>query len=44
MRVAEFHGNVTQFEPKWEGFGTLRISNTCMPAKGYANEGLCQIP
>jgi dCTP deaminase len=36
--------NVTPFEPEWEGFGTLEISNTTpLPAKIYANEGLCQI-
>ena len=36
--------NVTPFEPEWEGFVTLEISNTSpLPAKVYANEGLCQI-
>ncbi|HXY04127.1 MAG TPA: dCTP deaminase [Terriglobales bacterium] len=36
--------NVTPFEPEWEGFVTLEISNsTPLPAKIYANEGLCQI-
>ena len=36
--------NVTPFEPEWEGFGTLEISNTTpLPAKVYSNEGLCQI-
>ena len=36
--------NVTPFEPEWEGFVTLEISNsTPLPAKVYANEGLCQI-
>jgi len=36
--------NVTPFEPQWEGFVTLEISNTTpLPAKVYANEGLCQI-
>jgi dCTP deaminase len=36
--------NVTPFEPEWEGFATLEISNTTpLPAKVYANEGLCQI-
>jgi dCTP deaminase len=35
---------VTPFEPEWEGFVTLEISNTTpLPAKVYANEGLCQI-
>lgn len=33
--------NVTPFEPEWEGFVTLEISNTTpLPAKIYANEGL----
>ncbi len=32
------------FEPEWEGFVTLEISNTTpLPARVYANEGLCQI-
>jgi dCTP deaminase len=36
--------NVTPFEPEWEGFVTIEISNTTpLPAKVYANEGLCQI-
>ena len=36
--------NVTPLEPEWEGFVTLEISNTTpLPAKIYANEGLCQI-
>ena len=36
--------NVTPFEPEWEGYVTLEISNTTpLPAKVYANEGLCQI-
>ena len=36
--------NVTPFEPEWEGFATLEISNTSpLPAKIYANEGLAQI-
>jgi dCTP deaminase len=36
--------NVTPFEPGWEGFVTLEISNTTpLPAKVYANEGLCQV-
>ena len=35
--------NVTPFEPEWEGFVTLEISNTTpLPAKIYANEGACQ--
>jgi dCTP deaminase len=36
--------NVTPFEPEWEGYVTLEISNTTpLPARVYANEGLCQI-
>jgi dCTP deaminase len=36
--------NVTPFEPEWEGFVTLEISNTTpLPARIYSNEGLCQI-
>ncbi|MDX2141614.1 MAG: dCTP deaminase [Chloroflexota bacterium] len=36
--------NVTPFEPGWEGYVTLEISNTTpLPAKVYANEGLCQV-
>jgi dCTP deaminase len=36
--------NVTPFEPEWQGFVTLEISNTTpLPARIYANEGLCQI-
>ncbi|MBM3201581.1 MAG: dCTP deaminase [Chlamydiae bacterium] len=36
--------NVTPFEPEWEGYVTLEISNTTpLPAKVYANEGLAQI-
>ena len=35
--------NVTPFEPEWEGFVTLEISNTTpRPAKIYANEGIAQ--
>jgi dCTP deaminase len=35
--------NVTPLEPEWEGHVTLGISNTTpLPAKVYANEGLCQ--
>src|ERR1700685_891516 len=33
--------NVTPFEPEWEGFVTLEISNTTpLPARIYGNEGL----
>src|SRR6201993_3847891 len=36
--------NVTPFEPAWEGFVTLEISNpTPLPAKIYANEGIAQV-
>ena len=36
--------NVTPFEPGWEGFVTLEISNTTpLPCRVYANEGLCQV-
>ena len=36
--------NVTPFEPEWEGFVTLEISNTTpLPAKLYANEGIAQV-
>jgi dCTP deaminase len=36
--------NVTPFEPEWEGYVTLEISNTTpRPAKIYANEGIAQV-
>ena len=36
--------NVTPFEPEWEGFAVLEISNTTpLPAKIYANEGIAQV-
>ena len=36
--------NVTPFEPEWEGFITLEISNTTpLPAMIYANEGIAQV-
>jgi dCTP deaminase len=35
--------NVTPLEPEWEGHVTLEFSNTTpIPAKIYANEGVCQ--
>ena len=35
--------NVTPLEPEWEGHVTIEISNTTpLPAKVYANEGVCQ--
>lgn len=36
--------NVTPFEPEWEGYVTLEISNTTpLPAMIYANEGIAQV-
>src|SRR4029078_3419151 len=36
--------NVTPFEPEWEGFVTLEISNTTpLPAKVYADERIAQV-
>ena len=36
--------NVTPFEPEWEGYVTIEISNTTpLPAKIYANEGVAQV-
>lgn len=36
--------NVTPFEPEWQGFVTLEISNTTpLPARIYANEGIAQV-
>jgi len=36
--------NVTPFEPEWEGFVPLEISNTTpLPARIYANEGIAQV-
>lgn len=36
--------NVTPFEPGWEGYLTVEISNsTPLPAKIYANEGIGQV-
>jgi len=36
--------NVTPFEPEWEGFVTLEISNTTpLPARIYAGEGIAQV-
>lgn len=35
--------NVTPLEPEWEGHVTIELSNTTpLPAKIYANEGICQ--
>jgi dCTP deaminase len=36
--------NVTPFEPEWEGYVTMEISNTTpLPANIYANEGIAQV-
>jgi dCTP deaminase len=36
--------NVTPFEPEWEGYATLGISNTSpRPVRIYANEGIAQV-
>jgi len=36
--------NVTPFEPMWQGYATLEISNTTpLPAKIYAGEGIGQV-
>ncbi len=36
--------NVTPFEPEWEGFVTISITNTNpFPAKIYAGEGIAQV-
>ena len=36
--------NVTPFEPEWEGYVTLEISNTTpLPARIYAHEGIAQV-
>ncbi len=36
--------NVTPFEPGWEGYAVLEISNTTpLPAKIYAAEGIAQV-
>ena len=36
--------NVTPFEPEWEGYVTMSISNTSpVPVKLYANEGIAQV-
>jgi dCTP deaminase len=36
--------NVTPFEPGWEGYATIEISNTSpLPAKVYAGEGIGQV-
>ncbi|MFQ6007608.1 MAG: dCTP deaminase, partial [Candidatus Zixiibacteriota bacterium] len=36
--------NVTPFEPEWEGYATISLSNTApLPVRVYANEGIAQI-
>ena len=36
--------NITPFEPEWEGYATIAISNiSSMPVKIYANEGIGQL-
>ena len=36
--------NVTPFEPEWEGFATIELSNTSpLPVRVYANEGIAQL-
>ncbi len=36
--------NVTPFEPEWEGYVTIEVSNsTPLPAKIYAGEGIAQV-
>jgi dCTP deaminase len=36
--------NVTPFEPEWEGFATISLSNTGpRPVRVYANEGIAQL-
>lgn len=36
--------NVTPFEPEWEGYATISLSNTApVPARVYANEGIAQL-
>ncbi|MEA3297620.1 MAG: dCTP deaminase [candidate division Zixibacteria bacterium] len=36
--------NVTPFEPEWEGYATISLSNTTpIPARVYANEGIAQL-
>lgn len=36
--------NVTPFEPEWEGYATISLSNTAgVPVRIYANEGIAQL-
>ena len=44
MPAAASLSSVTPFEPEWEGYVTLEISNTTpLPARIYANEGIAQV-
>jgi len=36
--------NVTPFEPEWEGFATISLTNSSpLPVRVYANEGIAQL-
>lgn len=36
--------NVTPFEPEWEGFATISVTNSSpLPARIYANQGIAQL-
>ena len=36
--------NITPFEPEWEGYVTIEISNTTpLPVRIYSNEGIAQV-
>jgi len=36
--------NVTPFEPEWEGYATIELSNTSpLPVRVYAEEGIAQL-
>lgn len=36
--------NVTPFEPEWEGFATISLTNSApLPARVYANQGIAQL-
>ncbi len=38
------YSHITPFEPEWEGFATIAISNAnSCPARIYANEGIAQL-
>ena len=44
VRALRDHRERHPFEPEWEGYATLEISNTTpLPAKVYANEGIAQV-